>query len=170
MRLSKMLETLGACGDARKWAGNKRLDTAWKKCERPDWMLWALVELGIDRRKLVAITCQLIRDTPIGDGSTVWDLMTDTRSQDAIIVAERWSGGTATDEEMKNVANAAANAAAYAANAANAAAYAANAAAYAAYAAASAANAAAKGWQAEKIRELITLDEVKALIVAKFGE
>ncbi len=120
--------------------------------------VWLACQSGVlpeRTRRLMA--CAFVRHTPIGDGRTVWNLLTDERSKNVVEVAERYANGQATEEEFSvaycaayyAAANAAANAAYYAAAnaAANAAAYAAanaaaNAAAYAA--ANAAANAAAE--------------------------
>ena len=53
--------------------------------------------------------CWCVRNTPISDCRTVWDLLTDPRSRNAVEVAERLARGEATREEL---------AAAYAAGAA----------------------------------------------------
>jgi hypothetical protein len=38
-----------ACADARKWANKyDSLAEAWNKCERADWMCWALNKLEYD--------------------------------------------------------------------------------------------------------------------------
>jgi hypothetical protein len=90
-------------------------------------------------RELRLFACWTVRNTPLGDGRMVWDLLTDKRSQTAIEVAELYADGLATDDEL----DAAADAAAYAARAAYGAYTAADAAAAAADAAAADAAAAA---------------------------
>ena len=54
--------------------------------------------------------CWCVRNTPVGDDKTVWDLLEDERSKNAVIVAENLARGKATKEEL-----AAARAAAWAA-------------------------------------------------------
>ena len=61
--------------------------------------------------------CWCVRNTPITGGKTVWDLLTDVRSRNAIEVAERFTRGEVTREEL-DAAWAAATAAAWAACAA----------------------------------------------------
>ena len=38
--MHKLLERLGACGEAREWVAARTLEQAWAECEFPDWMLW----------------------------------------------------------------------------------------------------------------------------------
>jgi len=124
---ASQLARLNACGEARRWVGKKSLKTAWHQCNRGDWMLWLAASGGVDRRLVVLAACQCarqaLRHVPEGE----------TRPLRAIEMAESWTRGEASIEQV----HAAANAAYAAANAANAAyaGYAANAAAYAAYAA-----------------------------------
>ncbi|NLN02938.1 MAG: hypothetical protein GX174_13710 [Lentisphaerae bacterium] len=90
------------------------LADAWDRCHRADWMLWLCSVLGLlsDReRRLIA--CKVVRETPIGDGRTVWDLLTG-ESRHAVVIAERYADGDATDKELA-AATADASDAAYAA-------------------------------------------------------
>lgn len=45
--------------------------------------------------------CWCVRNTPLADGRTVWDLLEDERSKKAVEVAEKYAQGEATDEELK---------------------------------------------------------------------
>lgn len=49
---------------------------------------------------LHSMACWCVRETPLADGRKVWDLLTDERSRQAVIVKERWLRGEATDEEL----------------------------------------------------------------------
>lgn len=40
MTLQEHLREIGACDDARAWAGELTAKEAWEQCTRPDWMLW----------------------------------------------------------------------------------------------------------------------------------
>jgi hypothetical protein len=171
--VSGFFKGLDACTDGASWAKSKKtLREVWETCERSDWMIWTLRRIGFkDDRKYRLYACACVRGTPLADGRTLWDLLADQRSRNAVEVAERYADGKASEEELQEARNAA-----YAADAAADAAYAAAAAAaaYAAYAAdAAAAYAAAGGgranarkWQANLLRQWISWDEVEAAITA----
>jgi len=58
-------------------------------------------------RELRLFACWAARNTPLADGRTVWDLLTDERSRTAVEVAERYADGLATDAELAVVWDAA---------------------------------------------------------------
>lgn len=159
-----LLRKLGACEEAREWCkAVPDLETAWNTCKRSDWMMWALDAIGYkDDKALRLYACACVRSTPLGDGRTVWDLLTDERSRNAVQVAERYANGQATDKEL-NAARDAARAAAR--DAARDAALAA--ARDAARVALAAAWAAAWEWQANKLREFVSWDCVAKIIAEK---
>jgi len=181
--LSRTLRRLGACEEARDWAQGKNLATAWVTCNRPDWMLWLLDEVGYrDDRTLRLFACWCVRQ------ETCWSLLSDERSRAAVEVAERYARGDATDEELSAAwaaawaaARAAARAAAWAAarasaeaaaeaaaraaaSAAAGAAIRASAEAAARAAASAAAEAAAWDAQADRLREVVPLSVVQRLV------
>lgn len=51
MTLAEQLHRMDACDEAICWVGNRTLERAWRECERSDWMMWFLRELGIDTRR-----------------------------------------------------------------------------------------------------------------------
>ena len=133
-----------ACRDARDWLktlpADATMSDAWAQCRRSDWMQWAAIHspfLETDERWRLA-GCAIIRRTPLHDGRTVWDLLTDERSRNAVEVAERFARGEASSEELASAASDAY--AAYAASDAYAAA------AYAAYAASASYASYASAW------------------------
>ena len=156
-----------ACADGVTFAmKHKTMADVWKHCQRVDWMLWICgnAKIELDAKACRLFACYCVRRTPIGRGKVVWDLLTDERSRNAVIVAEKFAKGKATTEELQKAriaayaAYAAADAAyaAYAADAAYAAAYA-TAAATAATAAAAddAARLKASAFQADRLRKVI---------------
>lgn len=158
--LMQLLKSHRACDDAVKWCKQfKTPAAAWKACQKPEWMLWALDALGIkDDQKSRLFACWCVRQ--------VWNLLTDERSKKAVEVAELFVAGKATIQEL-DAARAAASAAAWAAaraagdaagDAARAAAGAAERAAawaaWAAWAAARAAAGAAGAAQCKQIRKI----------------
>ena len=104
-----LLAAIGACLDAREWTKQvANLREAWAKCQRSDWMVWALRTIGFkDDRKFRLYACGCARNTPLSDGRALWDLLTDQRSRTAIEVAERFAEGKATDEERQEARSAA---------------------------------------------------------------
>jgi hypothetical protein len=180
-QLIAWLKTWGACQAMIDWLEGLPPDTplrvVWETCPVGDWAIRVLEGLGADPRRLTWLACEIIRKTPIGDGRTVWNLLTDERSRKAVKVAEFWSRGEASDEELEDAASDAASAGA------RAVAYADSADAYAAYAAAdaaalaaasaaaraayaAAARAAAQQFAADVVREEFTFEEVEALLTA----
>jgi integrase len=162
MTVANFLKTTEACNDARQWAKESKprtLKSMWETCPDASWMTWALRKIGYnDQRKYRLFACACARSTPLADGRTTWDLLEDERSRTAIEVAERFAVGDASESERAAARSNPYTAAAYAAYSAYAAAY-----ATAAYATADARKA-ANQWQADKLRELITWDEVKAVL------
>jgi hypothetical protein len=180
-----LLTKLGACREAQAFAGTcPDLETAWNTCDRSDWMIWLLRRLKYDDAKVYRLySCWCVRNTPLAIGRMVWDLLTDPRSRNAVVVAERFAVGEATADELREARNAAAYAAyaAYAdataatadaadaaaaatATAAAAYAYAATAATVAAYANATYAWTAARKAQARQLREMVPFNIIAGLI------
>ena len=92
---SALLKKLGACDDAIEWAKSvKSLSEAWSKCDRADWMTWALNNISFrDDKKIRLFACACVRETPLADGRKVWDLLTDERSRKVVEVAELYIDG-----------------------------------------------------------------------------
>lgn len=91
------------------WEGTLRDLLMIEECPAED-RRWVVTQLLPPReRRLYACWC--VRNTPLGDGRTVWDLLTDPRSRHAVEVAERYADGLATDEELDAARAAARNAA-----------------------------------------------------------
>ncbi len=66
-----------------------------------EYRVWALChEELLTPCELRTLACRFVRGTPLGDGRTVWALLTDQRSRAAVEVAERYVLGEATDEDL----------------------------------------------------------------------
>ena len=109
---------------AEDWTGTALDVLDVTDCPAADRIWVVLGMMSENDRRLAA--CCFVRRTPIGDGRTVWDLLTDDRSKRAVEVAERFADGEATERELaaawaaaraaaRDAARAAARAAAWAA-------------------------------------------------------
>ena len=117
------LRRLWACNPAMEHFLESKAETFeafWESVERPDWLLWLVGRLEIDRKLLVMTACACART------ALKYVKPGEERPLRAIETAERWCRGEATIDEVRK-ARAAADVAAYAdvADAADAAAYAA---------------------------------------------
>jgi len=106
--LTKMQE-LKACKDAIVWIKTLNTDLAsevWDRCQRGDWLLWLARELGADRKLLVSGACASARTSlPYIKDPQALEIATK-----ALVIAEKWTKGEATEEEMKIAASAATDA------------------------------------------------------------
>jgi hypothetical protein len=132
MKLTEFLDKHQACKEGRDWAietGCQTIEELWLRSDIiPDWRMW------IARRVLPTKTIQIFACKA---ARSIWHLLKDERSKNAIVIAELFLDGEATIEQLiearaYDAAYAAADAATYAADAANYAAAAAYAADYAA--------------------------------------
>jgi hypothetical protein len=104
MTLTTWLKKLNPCFNALRWADQfPTLADAWDACGRPNWMLWLLTRAKVvqpDDPRYRLFACWCVRNTPLADGRTVWDLLTDDRSRRAVECAERHARGEADDAEL----------------------------------------------------------------------
>ena len=146
MKLHEELIQLRACSDAVEWAKNyDSFASAWKECERGDWMLWLCgTKKGKkgwpSQEEIVLVECDCAELVlPIYEKQ----YPNDSRIRDCIETTRQWAKGEATEAELEAATWAATGAATWAptgaAAAATWAAWAARAAAWAAWAAAEAA-------------------------------
>ena len=147
MKTADFIREHSACREGAKWALSISADMSavWDAMieqGKHDWLIWTATRPGVfPDSTLRKLACRFVRETPVSNGRTVWELLTDERSRKAIEVTEAYVDGNATEAELA----AAYSAACDAYSAADAAARdAANAAARAALAAARAALAAAR--------------------------
>lgn len=85
-----------ACPDGRAWALENCLDMdeVWKKA-KADWLIWIATRPGLlDDKTLRKFACFCARQ--------VRDLMTDERSLNAVVVAEKHTEGNANYEEISS--------------------------------------------------------------------
>ncbi len=168
--LQEALTKLNACSGAVEWVGDRDLATAWKECNRADWMLWLCGKMTgkkgwPTRQELVLAACDCAETVlPIFEKK----YPNDKRPRTAIETARKWAEGKASIEEVRAAYADTANAAYAAANADDAAAYAANAADAAADAAAYADDAAANAVRAKKLKEMAVLVRERLHIPKEF--
>ena len=107
---AEQLCDINACQEAIDWVGDRDAETAWRECERGDWMLWLAGRVA-DRKRVVLAACECARLTLeyVPDG--------EVRPLKAIEAAEAWAKGDASVSigDVRAAARAAAYAAAYAA-------------------------------------------------------
>lgn len=81
----------------------------WIGTLRGDYMYWVLCHDGIgytDDRKMSLLACRRVRETPVDEHRTVWDLYTnDKRVRHAIEVTEQYMNGELTKEQMLAIRN-----------------------------------------------------------------
>ena len=115
MHWSDALTRMNDCDGAVEWAQTQpSYAVAWRRCRRPDWLLWLAGQRCrtlAQRRAIVLAACDCaetaLRHVPEGE----------LRPAEAIRVARAWCRGKATLQDVRaatNAAYAAANAAAYA--------------------------------------------------------
>jgi hypothetical protein len=110
----KLLRTLHACEDVRKWAEGKALAQVWAECHRGDWLLWLCGKMADKegwptREELVVAACAC------AERSLKYVRTGEERPRIAIETARRWAQGQAKISEVRAAAYAAYAAAAYAA-------------------------------------------------------
>jgi hypothetical protein len=112
------------CFPARVWLKanpDLSMPELWHACPDGLWLMWFLEEFDLlTRHQSVQLAVAFVRETPLGDGRFVYDLLTDPRSTAAIEAAEAWLRGEIDDEKLLIAADAPADAAAAAAAAADA--------------------------------------------------
>lgn len=100
------------CREGRDFALQyQNMSEVWDNCPRADWLLWICKQMNIRNDKqfrLFAVWC--IRNMMCSGDRTMWDLLTDERSRNAVVVAEKFANGEASVGELK-AARQAANAA-----------------------------------------------------------
>lgn len=95
-----------ACREGAKWALSISEDmvAVWDALieqDKYDWLIWTATRRGVFPDSVLRkLACRFVRETPLHDGRTAWDLLTDERSRKAIEVAEHYVDGKATEAEL----------------------------------------------------------------------
>ena len=92
-----------ACPSGRDFALKyATMKEVWDNCPRPDWLMWIMEreKIPLDDKKARLFACWSAEHTPIGDGRTTWDLLTDERSRNAVRVALRFARDEANRDEL----------------------------------------------------------------------
>ena len=92
-----------ACAACREWAlaNCASMAEVWDKA-KPEWLIWVATLPGVlDDITLRLYACRCVRYTPLSDGRTVWDMLTDERSRNAVVVSERYARGEASLTELE---------------------------------------------------------------------
>ena len=105
MTITEFCDRHGACREGREWALDNCHDLphAWETI-RPDWLVWMATCPGV-------LDDRTLRRFAVWCARQVQNLMKDQRSLDALDVAERYTEGRATDDELRAAAWAAKDAA-----------------------------------------------------------
>lgn len=115
MNLIEFLDKHNACQSGRDWAIETECETIedlWLRTDIiADWRMW-IARRVLPTKTLQIFACKAVR--------SIWHLLKDERSRNAIVVAELFLSGEATIEQLREARTAAdaASTAAYAADAA----------------------------------------------------
>ena len=126
LSVSEFCDQTKACNEGRIFAlKHETMAEVWDNCPKVNWLLWILeaIDAPKDEKNLRLFAVWCARNTPLADGRTTGDLLTDPRSLAALEVAERFANGEATRQELNAAGAAAWDAACAAQNAAGAAAW-----------------------------------------------
>ena len=83
-----------ACGDGKKWAleNCSTMDDVWERAN-PEWLIWVATRDGVlEDKTLRLFACFCARQ--------IWPLLEDERSRNAVLVAEKFADGDATEDDL----------------------------------------------------------------------
>ena len=84
-----------ACDLALEWSRTQpSLETAWRECQRGDWMLWLLGRCGADRKRLVKAAALCVEPA-----AALCDEYTEAVCLSVVQTCVAWSEGDASEEE-----------------------------------------------------------------------
>ena len=99
-----LLKSRGACDEGITFASQyPDMQSAANACTDYEYLLWAVGYL-LPERERVKVRCHIVRNTPITDGRTVWDLLTDPRSRARVELEERWANGEDVSDAERSAA------------------------------------------------------------------
>jgi hypothetical protein len=107
MKTKEFCDTYHACKEGLSWALSisDEMHDVWEAmiaCEKWRWLLWAGTRGDVFPESTMRLmACRFVRETPIDDGRTVWNLLTDEYSRNAVIIAERFAKGEAHKDELE---------------------------------------------------------------------
>lgn len=84
----------GACLDGKKWALDNcaTMRDVWERA-KPEWLVWVATRRGVvDDKTLRLFACWCVRQ--------VWHLLKDERSRNAVLTAEKYTRGSASEDEL----------------------------------------------------------------------
>ena len=83
----------------------------WRATDRSYYMLEMLAQMEYcDDRRIRLIACRFVREVKVDKDRTEWELLTDERCRDAVVVAERYTKGEVSSKELAESRRAAWNA------------------------------------------------------------
>ena len=94
-----------ACHDGKKWAleNCSTMDDVWERA-KPEWLIWVATRDGVlEDKTLRLFACFCARQ--------IWPLLEDERSRNAVLVAEKFADGDATEDDLVAARDAALDAA-----------------------------------------------------------
>lgn len=83
-----------ACHDGKKWAleNCSTMDDVWERA-KPEWLIWVATRDGVlEDKTLRLFACFCARQ--------IWPLLEDERSRNAVLVAEKFADGDATEDDL----------------------------------------------------------------------
>jgi hypothetical protein len=91
--MKNILNELRACEESVEWVGDRTPEQAYNECPRGDWLLWLFQRTNPENLQLLVLATGHC-------ANTVRNLMTDSRSTNAVDVAIAFGEGRASREEL----------------------------------------------------------------------
>jgi hypothetical protein len=109
IKITRVAMIRAACTEGKTYLkSHATVADAWDACTQLDYLFWALDKCELhDEKKDRLFACWCARYTPLCDGRTNWDNLTDMRSREAVEVAERFAKGEASESELESAESAA---------------------------------------------------------------